>query len=195
MQAIGELSLPLRTVCKIALKLLSLSGYCWNHVLTYFVFFELVTKAIEGSSFVSRCHHWQVSLFFSTGSINEYTCTCTAISGRSQSSTINNLFYYRCHNCCIVVEDFHEKWSARVGALIPIYNMYLILKIAGRPWWFLLLLLVPLVNIIVAVVVTHDVSKSFGKGLGFTLGLIFLPFIFYVILAWSDTTYQRPAAN
>ena len=58
------------------------------------------------------------------------------------------------------------------GALIPIYNMYLILKIAGRPWWFLLLLLVPLVNIIVAIVVTHDVSKSFGKGLGFTLGLI-----------------------
>ena len=81
------------------------------------------------------------------------------------------------------------------GALIPIYNMYLILKIAGRPWWFLLLLLVPLVNIFVAVVVTHDVSKSFGKSLGFTLGLIFLPFIFYVILAWSDTTYQRPSAT
>ena len=81
------------------------------------------------------------------------------------------------------------------GALIPIYNMYLILKIAGRPWWFLLLLLVPLVNIIVAIVVTHDVSKSFGKGLGFTLGLIFLPFIFYGILAWSDTTYQGPSAS
>ena len=51
------------------------------------------------------------------------------------------------------------------GALIPIYNMYLILKIAGRPWWFLLLLLIPLVNIIAVLVMTHDSVKSFRKGL------------------------------
>ena len=81
------------------------------------------------------------------------------------------------------------------GSLIPIYNLYLILKIVGRPWWFLLLLLIPVVNVIVAILITNDLSKSFGRGLPFTLGLIFLPFIFYPILAWSEATYQGPSAS
>ena len=79
------------------------------------------------------------------------------------------------------------------GALIPIYNLYLILKMIGRPGWWLLLLLIPVVNVVVAIVITHGISKSFGKGIPFTIGLMFLPFIFYPILAWSDAVYTEPA--
>ena len=78
------------------------------------------------------------------------------------------------------------------GALIPIYNLYLILKMIGRPGWWLLLLLIPVVNVVVAIVITHGISKSFGKGIPFTIGLMFLPFIFYPILAWSDAVYTEP---
>ena len=81
------------------------------------------------------------------------------------------------------------------GALIPIFNLYLILKMIGRPWWWLLLLLIPVVNVVVAIVITHGISTSFGKGIPFTLGLMFLPFIFYPILAWSDAVYIGPSQS
>jgi uncharacterized membrane protein len=76
------------------------------------------------------------------------------------------------------------------GCLIPFYNLYLMLKIAGRPGWWLLLLLVPLVNIVVAIVVYLDLARNFGKGTGFALGLLFLGFIFFPILGFGDARYQ-----
>ncbi len=76
------------------------------------------------------------------------------------------------------------------ACLIPIYNIYVILKIAGKPGWWLLLYFVPLVNIIIAIMVVHGVSTNFGRGVGTTLGLIFLPFIFYPILGFGDAQYQ-----
>ena len=80
------------------------------------------------------------------------------------------------------------------GVLIPIYNIYLLTVIAGRPSWWLLLFLIPLVNFIVAIILMVDVAKSFGKGPGFGLGLAFLGFIFFPILGFGDAQYQGPAA-
>jgi len=79
------------------------------------------------------------------------------------------------------------------AAIIPIYNYYVILKIVGRPWWWLLLYLVPIVNLVILIIVLNDLSKSFGHGVGFTLGLIFLSFIFYPILGFVDSRYLGPA--
>lgn len=79
------------------------------------------------------------------------------------------------------------------GALIPIYSFYVILKIVGRSGWWLLLLLIPLVNFIILIVVYNDLSRSFGHGLGFTLGLVFLSLIFYYILAFGSSRYIGPA--
>jgi len=58
------------------------------------------------------------------------------------------------------------------GCIIPIYNAYLMLKIAGRPGWWLLLLLIPVVNFVVAILVMIDIAAAFGKGAGFAIGLI-----------------------
>ena len=80
-------------------------------------------------------------------------------------------------------------------AIIPIYNYYVLLKIVGRPWWWLLLYFIPFVGFITLIIVANDVSKSFGKGVGFTLGLIFLPFIFVPILGFGDARYIGPAAG
>lgn len=77
-------------------------------------------------------------------------------------------------------------WSA----LIPIYNMVVFLKIVGRPLWWILLCFIPLVNLIVCIVLANDLAKKFGKGIGFTLGLIFLAPIFYLILAFGDAQYE-----
>ncbi len=75
------------------------------------------------------------------------------------------------------------------GAIVPIYNAYLMLKIAGRPGWWLLLYLIPCVNVIIAIVVVLDIAKNFGKGAAFGLGLFILPFVFYLILGFGDARY------
>jgi hypothetical protein len=76
------------------------------------------------------------------------------------------------------------------ACIIPIYNIYVMTQVAGKPGWFLLLYLIPLVNIYAAIVVAHGVSTNFGHGAGFTIGLIFLPFIFYPILGFGSAQYQ-----
>jgi hypothetical protein len=80
------------------------------------------------------------------------------------------------------------------ACIIPIYNTIVLLKIAGRPWWWLLLMLIPLVGLIIAIIVYIDLAKSFGKGVGTGLGLIFLPFVFFPMLGFGSASYQGPAA-
>lgn len=79
------------------------------------------------------------------------------------------------------------------GAIIPFYNIYLILKLAGKPnwtWW----LLFPPVLWILMIVAQFKIAEKFGKGTGFALGLWFLPVIFYPILAFSkDVEYHAEA--
>ena len=79
-------------------------------------------------------------------------------------------------------------------ALIPIYSTYILLKVIGRPGWWLLLFLIPIVNLVIYIIMMNDLSKSFGHGVGFTLGLIFLSWIFLAILAWGSSTYRGPSA-
>ncbi len=52
------------------------------------------------------------------------------------------------------------------------------LKIGGKPWWWLLLFLIPFVDIIYAIGMINMISKSFGKDEGFSVGLILLGIIF-----------------
>ncbi len=80
------------------------------------------------------------------------------------------------------------------GCIIPIYNTYLMTKIAGRPWWWLLLFFIPFVNIIFAIILMVDIAKSFGKGVGFAVGMILLSPIFFCILGFGSAEYQGPAA-
>lgn len=79
------------------------------------------------------------------------------------------------------------------AAIIPIFNLYVLIKVAGKPGWWLILFLIPLVNIIISLLVAFGVAESFGKGAGFAIGLFFLPFIFYPILGFGDAEYSGSA--
>jgi len=79
------------------------------------------------------------------------------------------------------------------GLRVPIYNIIVLLKIAGKPVWWIILLFVPFVNFVIGILAAIGVAKNFGKGAGFGIGLVFLPFIFYPILAWSDAQYSPQA--
>jgi hypothetical protein len=81
------------------------------------------------------------------------------------------------------------------AAIIPIYNIIVLLEIVGKPWWWILLLLIPFVNIIFAIWIINLLSKSFGQGVGFTIGLIILSIIFIPILAFGGAEYKGPAGS
>ena len=78
------------------------------------------------------------------------------------------------------------------ASIVPIYNLIVLLEIVGKPWWWLLLMLIPIVNIVILIIVWHNLSLSFGKGGGFTVGLILLNIIFLPILAFGDAKYVGP---
>lgn len=81
------------------------------------------------------------------------------------------------------------------AAIIPIYNYIVLLEVVGKPLWWIILLLIPFVNIVAAIIVLNELSKCFGKGVGFTIGLIFLPIIFFPILAFGSAKYTPPASG
>jgi len=81
------------------------------------------------------------------------------------------------------------------ASLIPIYNWYILLKIVGRPGWWLVLMFIPFVNFIVGIIILIDLAKSFGKGGGFAVGLILLAPIFILLLSFGDARYVGPAAG
>ncbi len=85
---------------------------------------------------------------------------------------------------------FGKASQPRWGAIVPIYSTYLTIKIARRPVHWLLLLLVPLVNIVVIVKLSHSLSRQFGHGTGYTLGLVFLAPIFLWILGFGSSAYS-----
>jgi hypothetical protein len=80
------------------------------------------------------------------------------------------------------------------ACIVPFYNYIVLLNIVGRPVWWIVLMLIPFVNTIVGIIILIDLAKSFGKGVGFGLGLAFLGPIFLPILAFSDAQYEGAAA-
>jgi hypothetical protein len=75
---------------------------------------------------------------------------------------------------------------------VPIYNVIVLLEIIGKPWWWLFMFLIPFVNIVFLIMMINGLSKSFGKDIGFTVGLILLGIVFYPLLAFGDSKYIGP---
>jgi hypothetical protein len=84
---------------------------------------------------------------------------------------------------------FEKAGKPGWAAIIPIYNVIVLLEIAKRPVWWLVLLLIPLVNLVIPFIVHIDLAKQFGKSAGFGVGLTLLGFIFYPILGFGDAEY------
>ncbi|WP_336338554.1 DUF5684 domain-containing protein [Haloarcula brevis] len=81
----------------------------------------------------------------------------------------------------------HAGWKA----IVPIYNFYVMLKIGGNAWWWLVLLLVPILNIYALYRIHAGVARAFGRGIGFGLGLAFLGVLFFPLLGFGDYEYRQ----
>ena len=77
------------------------------------------------------------------------------------------------------------------ASIIPIYNTIVMIQISGKPIWGIILLFIPVANIVASVLIMIGMAKNFGRGTGTVIGLIFLPLIFMLILAFGSAEYKR----
>lgn len=75
------------------------------------------------------------------------------------------------------------------ASIIPIYNIFVLVDIAGKPWWWVVLLLIPIVNIIALIIVSIALAERFGKGPLYGLGIAIFGFIFLPLLGFGDAQY------
>ncbi len=88
----------------------------------------------------------------------------------------------------IYVKAGQPGWAS----IIPIYNIIVWLQMINKPLWWIVLLFIPFVNFIVIIMMYHELSKVFGKGVGYTIGMIFLGIIFLPMLAFGSAVYTKP---
>ena len=92
---------------------------------------------------------------------------------------------------------FSKAGEAGWKSLVPFLGAFVYLKITGRPAWWFLLMIIPVINIIPGIVTCFDLARVFGKGPGFGVGILMLSPIFIPILAFGGARYVgasgRPA--
>ncbi len=82
---------------------------------------------------------------------------------------------------------FEKAGEPGWAAIVPLYNAYVMFKIAWGNGWKFLLLLIPIANIVFAIMLPFKLAKAFGKSSGFGAGLLFLSVVFYPILAFDNS--------
>lgn len=87
-------------------------------------------------------------------------------------------------------KTFEKAGQPGWGCIIPVYNIYLMTLIAQKPAWWIIMFFIPVVNVVFAVMLFYAMAQKFGKGIGFTIGMLLLPFIFIPMLGFGDATYQ-----
>ena len=81
------------------------------------------------------------------------------------------------------------------ASIIPIYNLFVLSEIAGKPAWWGILLCIPGLGFIFFIIVSIALAKKFGKDTLYGLGLAFLGIIFFPILGFGSATYDPNAAT
>ena len=102
----------------------------------------------------------------------------------------------------VIVLLIVSGWKINVKAgkpgwavLVPIYGTLVNLEIIGKPAWWIVLFFVPIVSVVIVFVISIEMAKVFGKGAGFGIGLVFLPFVFYPMLAFGSAQYKGVPAK
>lgn len=88
------------------------------------------------------------------------------------------------------------------AAIVPFYNIYVLCRVGGKPGWWLVLYLIPIVDIVISIIVAVAVARNFGKGGAFGFFMLWLlSFIGYPMLGFGSARYvgaqpqRQPAAT
>ncbi len=86
----------------------------------------------------------------------------------------------------LFVKAGRQGWEA----LIPIYSFYIMLKLTGRPMWWMVLYFIPVINIIVGIGILIDMAKSFGKfSFADHVSSIVIPFLAFPVWGFDKNTH------
>ncbi len=110
--------------------------------------------------------------------------------------TISLILFLVCWLICVTVTiagmwgSFSRAGRPGWACIVPIYNYLVIIDIAGKPWWWIFMFMIPIANLYFVIVTIVNFTASYGRGVGFAIGLIFLPFIFWPLLGFGDSEHQ-----
>ncbi len=97
---------------------------------------------------------------------------------------------------------FNKAGEKGWKSIIPIYNIITLFKISGLSPWIVCAYLLGFIPIVGGLIIlgisiyqSYNLAKSFGKGAGFTVGLVLIPVVFYMILAFGKDEYIGPGGN
>jgi hypothetical protein len=95
-------------------------------------------------------------------------------------------------NIVAVWKIFEKAGKPGWKSIIPVYNLIVIFDILGKPWWWILFLLIPGLHIIIPIWMIILLGERFGKSDLFIIALQLFGFIMIPILAFSDAKYIPP---
>ncbi len=90
-----------------------------------------------------------------------------------------------------MAKTFMKANQSGWAVIIPIYNIYVMTRVAQVSGWVVVAFFVPLINVVAAIYLKVRIASAFGRGPGFGIGLLFLPFIFYPILGFGDAQFRQ----
>lgn len=90
---------------------------------------------------------------------------------------------------------FEKAGKPGWAAIVPIYNTIVLIEIVGKPTIWILWLIIPCTSPIFGIWLVNLLSKSFGKSVGYTIGILIFPFIFLPLLGLGDAKYLGPSAK
>lgn len=73
-----------------------------------------------------------------------------------------------------------------LSAFIPIWSEVTVFQIVNKPWWYIFLYIVPIVNFVIIFEINILLAKKFGKGIAVGIGMSLLPMIFVPLLSFYD---------
>lgn len=81
---------------------------------------------------------------------------------------------------------YKKAGKPSISAIVPIWSQIVMFQIVDKPAWYIVLLLIPIVNVVILIQAYILLAKKFGKGTGFGIAMIFLPMIFIPLLSFYD---------
>jgi hypothetical protein len=88
---------------------------------------------------------------------------------------------------------FEKAGQPGWACIVPIYNIYILMKIVGKPGWWVVLYFIPFVNFVIGIIVAISLAKAFGRSAAFGVFLLFfLSIIGYLILGFGNDRYLGP---
>jgi len=98
------------------------------------------------------------------------------------------LLYYLFFAYCLQVMAKKTNTPDRWMAWIPVFQIYLMCKIAKRPGWWFLLCFLPVISLVIFIILLVDIAKALGKPEWVGV-LVILPII--GIFAWGYLAFAK----